>query len=72
MKKYALVLSSLLVSLLSNAQVAVTETGTASPASDSVNTLYTVLIVTGAGLFVFIIIYALARAVNALSSQVGQ
>ena len=69
MKKMLLSVFAGFSSFFVQAQVAADQAGAVSSGSETVNTLYTVIIAVTAALFIFIIIYALARAVKALTSQ---
>lgn len=73
MKKYIFILVALMVTGLSVAQDASNQQGAVQTgsAAGSVDTIYTLMIAACAAIFLFVIIYALARAVKALSSQVS-
>ncbi len=73
MKKYILMLMAMMVTVSSFAQEASLQQGAVSPSggAENVETIYTMILVICAAAFLIVIIYALTRAVKALSSQVS-
>ena len=72
MKKYIFMLMAMIAVVSSFAQDASIQKGVVSPAGGvgNVDTIYTLVIAICAAVFLIVIIYALSRAVKALSSQV--
>lgn len=72
MKKYIFMMVSMIAAFSSFAQDASIQKGAASHAGggDNVDTIYTMILAICAAAFLVMIIYALSRAIKALSSQV--